>query len=136
GTLTTGCVVYEHDDHVYVPPPSPAVNRAPYVIDTEAGCYWDDYYYDDIWYFDAVVGDPDSVWDVASVWADVYDLNRGDRLVETFELYPTNDPAVWFSEWLGSTTYLDCFYRGYVVDIVVYDQLDAWGVSTTTPYTY
>lgn len=128
--LTTGCVIYEDGG----PHPGPS-NVAPVVIWADAGCYWDNYYYDDIWYFEAEADDGDGVYDVVAVYADVYDAWTG-RLEDSFELYPTNDPYYWFSDWLGSTTWLDCGYGGYVVDFVAYDSYDAYDVLTVEPWTY
>ncbi len=141
----TGCVVYSDDydepDTVIVyedtaPPPPAPVNVAPVVLAGDAGVYWDDYYYDDVWYFEAEVDDLDSPYDVVSVWADVYDENRGGQYVESFELYPTDDPYYWYSDWLGSSTYLDPFYDGYTVDIVAYDSYDEFDYVTIWAATY
>ena len=135
--LVPGCIVYDDG-----PAPSSntggssgIVNSAPIVDWATGGCYWDSYYYDDIWYFEADVYDPDSIWDVAAVYADVYDSWSGEW-VDSFELYGTDDPSVWFSDWLGTSTYLDCYYSGYEVDIVVYDSLDDYDVMTIYPETY
>lgn len=131
--LLPGCVVHSYDnepDVVYVPE-----NRRPEVIDAAAGVFWDSRDRDDIWYFDAVVDDPDHVSDVVSVWADVYDERTNVR-IETFELYPTNDPYVWYAEFYGSTTRLDPFYRNYTVDIVAYDSYDDWDALTVWADTY
>lgn len=125
------CIVV--DDHH--PEPAPYVNYAPYLNYGEAGCYWDDYYRDFIWYFEADVDDPNGVYDVISVWADVYDGPTG-VMVDSFELYPTNDPYVWFSDWLGGSTYLSCGYPDYEVDLVAYDSYEAYGVVTVYPYVY
>ena len=130
----SGCVVYEEDHYYEEPPPEP-VNYAPDVTWAEAGCYWDGYYYDDIWYFSAEVDDPNGVYDVIAVYADVYD-NRTGAWVDSFELYPTNDPYVWFSDWLGSSTYLSCHYYDYSVDLVAYDSYESWSVMTVAPYYY
>lgn len=131
------CVVYDHSDDNYVPPPPPppVVNYAPYVDGAEAGVYWDAGLRDDIWYFDAVADDPDGVYDVTEVWADVYDDYTGEYL-ESFELYPTNDPYRWYSDWLGSSTWLDPFYTGYSVDFVAYDSYGETGYATVWAYSY
>ena len=130
---TTGCVVHTSDND---PPPQAPVNYAPILADAEAGCYWDPYYQDDIWYFEAGVDDYDGPYDVVSVWADVYDEYAGGVYIESFELFPTNNPHVWFSDWLGSSTWLDCFYDGYTVDFVVYDSWDDSDYLTVWAYTY
>jgi hypothetical protein len=111
-------------------------NRGPLVHDAYAGVFWDDYYLDDIWTFEAQVDDPDGPYDVIGVWADVYDENRGGVLVESFELYPTDDPYFWASDWLGSTTFLDPFYDGYTVDIVAYDSYEDFDWMTVWAETY
>jgi hypothetical protein len=118
---TTGCILYTDSDDVRTDPnPDPIINFSPIVLGAEAGCYWDSYYYDDIWYFEAEVDDPDTPYDVVEVWADIYDEWDGSW-VDSFELYPTDDPYLWYSDWLGSSTYLDCFYNYYSVDFVAYD---------------
>lgn len=132
---TSGCVVYSDDGPSDVIVVEPGGNVAPYILSADAGCYYDGAYRDDIWYFEADVDDGNGPLDVAAVYADVYDSYTG-AWVETFELYPTNDPYIWFSDWLGGTTYLDCFYRGYEVDIVAYDSFDAFDAITIIPYTY
>lgn len=134
-TLLSGCVVHSYDvdddrDVVVVP-----ANYAPQVIDADAGVFYDAYARDDVWYFDAAVDDPDNVYDVVSVWADVYD-ERSGALVESFELYPTDDPFIWYAEYLGRTTWLDPYYRNYSVDIVAYDTYDTYDVYTVWANTY
>ncbi|MFT4979649.1 MAG: hypothetical protein ACI8S6_005561 [Myxococcota bacterium] len=132
---TSGCVVYSDVDE-----PGPVVNQptpnfSPYINSADAGCYYDAGYRDDIWYFEADVDDGNGPLDVVAVYADVYDGYTG-QWVETFELYPTNNAHIWFSDWLGSSTWLDCYYRGYEVDIIAYDAYDAFDVLTVLPYTY
>lgn len=129
----SGCVVHSYDnepDVVYVDE-----NYAPQVVDAAAGVFYDRRDRDDIWFFDAVVDDPDHVTDVVSVWADVYDEYNG-AFIESFELYPTNDPYVWYAEYYGSTTLLDPFYPDYSVDIVAYDSYDDWDALTVWAETY
>jgi len=134
----TGCVVYEEPgyEEVVVYDAPPPVNYAPTVLSGDAGVYWDEGYYDDVWYFQASVDDADSPYDVISVWADVYDEYAGGVYVESFELYPTDDPYVWYSDWLGSTTILDPFYAGYTVDIVAYDTYEDFDYLTVWAATY
>lgn len=135
----SGCVVHSYDydepDTVVIVDPGP-VNYSPVVLGADAGVYWDGYYGDDIWYFEADVDDGDSPYDVIGVWADVYDEYAGGVYVESFELFPTDDPYLWYSDWLGRTTYLDPFYPGYTVDIVAYDSYEAFDVVTLWPSTY
>ena len=128
------CVVYD-TDHVVVDDPAPYVNYAPVINYAEAGCYWDGYYSDFIWYFTGDIDDPNGVYDVVSVWADVYDSPSG-AWVDSFELYPTNDPYTWYSDWLGGSTYLDCNYPYYEVDIVAYDTYDVYTATTILPIYY
>ena len=130
-----GCIVVDSDVDDRCCDTPVIVNYAPEVLDGEAGCYYDSYERDDIWYFEGYVDDPDGIGDVIAVWADVYDEYDGSY-VESFELFPTNDPYVWYSDWLGSTTWLDCFYPDDTVDIVVYDSFEDTDVLTLVPYTY
>ena len=122
--MTTGCIVVD----------SGPVNYQPEIFSAAAGCYWDNYYHDDVWYFDVEANDGDGPYDVVAVYADVYDLYRG-TWVEAFPLDPTNDPYYWTSAWLGSTTYLYCEYDGYEVDLVAYDSYDAYDIVTVRPFT-
>jgi len=132
---TSGCVVYPSSGGGGGNTYEPAPNATPYINWADAGCYYDGYFNDDIWYFQADVDDANGVFDVTAVYADVYDIRTG-QWVETFELFPTSDPYVWFSDWLGSSTYLDCYYGGYEVDIVAYDVYDAYDVLSLAPATY
>jgi len=136
----TGCVVYSYDtveeDTGYTDVIIVEDNYAPIVLDGYSFVYWDHGYRDDIWEFEAMVDDPDGPYDVVAVWADVYDECRGGQLIESFELYPTNDPYIWFSDWLGSSTYLDPFSDCYSVDLVAYDSFDAADVLTVWAETY
>ena len=66
---------------------------------------------------------------------DVYDEFDG-TLVESFELYETNEPGIYFSDWLGRSTWLDCGYPDYTVDIVVYDTFEDFDVLTLFPVCY
>ena len=135
--LTSGCIVYE-DGHGHNDGPDVIidtnVNYSPDIYWADSGCYWDNYNYDDIWWFEADVDDGNGVFDVVAVYADVYDAYSG-VWADSFELYPTNDPYIWFSDWLGSSTYVDCNYGGYLVDIVAYDMVDAFDVYTLAPGT-
>ena len=71
---TSGCMYYAYDQPNPAPAPGPVVvNHAPTVLGGYAGVYWDDYYWDDIWVFEADVDDPDGALDVTAVFADVYD---------------------------------------------------------------
>jgi hypothetical protein len=111
-------------------------NYAPDVIGADAFVFYDGFYGDDIWTFEATVDDLNGPYDVVQVWADIYDESAGGVLIESFELYPTNDPYVWYSDWLGSSTWLDPFHGGYTVDIVAYDSFNAFGYQTLWVSTY
>lgn len=137
--MASGCMYYGDVGPGPAPGPGPGpvtvVNYAPVVLDGAAYVYWDDYYYDDIWSFEAVVDDPDGLGDVISVFADVYDDFSGQR-IETLELLPSyDDPTFWYSDWYGSSLYLDP-YGYYTVDIIVYDSFDDFGVLTVPAQTY
>ena len=140
--LFTGCIVVDHDDDhddYYYDEPDivvvEPVNHLPTVLDATAGCYWDLSYGDDIWYFEAFVDDVDGPYDIQEVWADVWDEWSG-QYIQSFPLYPTHDPYIWYSDWLGSTTWLSCWNPNYTVDVVVYDSWNDYGVSTIWPNTY
>lgn len=136
GLLASGCVVYGEDvvyeEVVYHPV---AVNHAPVVLDAEAGVYWDHAYHDDVWYFDAYVDDADGPYDVIAVWVDVWDEYRGVFL-DSFELFPTSDPRVWYAEYANGVARLDPFYPGYTVDFVVYDSYEDRDWMTVWALTY
>lgn len=128
--LLSGCTIYNNDrddNYVEVIP-----NYIPEVYDGASGCYWDNVSYDDIWYFEAYVDDMDGLGDITEVWADVID-DRSGHIVESFELYPTEDPYVWFSDWMGSTTQLTCINRVYSVDLVAYDVLGDTDILNVLP---
>ena len=135
--VTTGCIIHtsDRDDEFEVDVPVVDTNYAPIVTFADAGCYWDSYYHDDIWYFEADVDDYDGPLDVVQVWADVYDEWDGS-FVESFELFPTDDPYLWYSDWLGSSTWLDCWYDNYSVDIVAYDTWNDYDYMTIWANTY
>lgn len=133
-TGLNGCVVYSDDGYTSTPGPGTVVTNAPpYILDAAAWVYYDPYYADDIWALEATVDDANGIGDVIGVWADVWD---GDVLVESFELYPTDDPYYWYSDWLGSTSYLDPFWPNYQVDFVVYDQFEDFGYQTVWAESY
>ncbi|MEL6349674.1 MAG: hypothetical protein AAFV53_41605 [Myxococcota bacterium] len=131
----SGCVVYSDGGVGGGGGGATPFNFSPFVSYADAGCYYDGAYQDNIWYFEADVDDGDGPLDITQVYADVYDGYTG-QYIETFELYPTNDPYIWFSDWLEYSTYLDCYYRGYEVDIVAYDAYDAFDVVTVLPATF
>jgi len=131
-TLASGCIVYETPASVG-PGPVTYINYSPEILDADAGCYFDRRFRDDVWLFEAVVDDGNGPLDVVAVWADVWDDFDG-TLVESFELFPTNDPYLWYSDWLGSTTWLMCGYGYYSVDIVAYDTFEAVDAITILPW--
>jgi hypothetical protein len=124
-----GCYVYTDD-----PGPAAPHNAAPAFTYADAGCYPDDYYRDFVWYFDSDVTDPDGANDVSEVYADVYDSYNGEW-VDGFDLY-REDGVTWYSAWVGSTTYLDCTYPDYVVDLTAVDIFGASDVATVDPTTW
>lgn len=133
---STGCLFVDRDvRRDPVVPPVVVVNAAPYILEATSGCYYDAYNVDDVWYFDAIVDDADGALDVTQVWADVYDEQTG-YLVESFPLDPTTDPTYWTSEWLVSTSNLDCWYPLYVIDVVAYDTFEDYDIITIYPDTY
>lgn len=129
--LLSGCIVVDSESHS-----NEVVNYSPAVIYGEAGVYWDERNRDDIWFFEAEVDDHNGPGDIVKVWADVYDFDGGDLYIESFELYPTNDPWIWFSDWLGTSTWLDPYYHGYVVDIVAYDSYEVPASLSVRPAVY
>ena len=137
--LLGGCVIHESSDNDCCaqppPPPPPPQNYAPDLYEATAGVYWVPSAREDVWYFDSTVDDPDGPYDVVSVWADVYD-DWNDQYIESFELYPTDDPQRWYSDWLGHTTHLDPWYGYYSVDFVVYDDYGATDYTTVWAGTY
>jgi hypothetical protein len=126
-TLLSGCFVYADS-------PAPVRNAAPFISYADAGCYPDDYYHDFVWYFDSDVEDADGANDVSEVYADVYDDWTGEW-VDGFELYPEAG-ITWYSSWVGASTYLDCTYSGYVVDISAVDIFGATDVVSVVPATW
>ena len=130
--MTSGCVVYSDDHHHADTVIVERTNYTPEFLYAEAGCYWSDYHHDFIWYFDAEVFDDDIV---TGVYADVFDAYG--VWVDSFELYnETVYEEVWFSDWLQYSTYLDCYYGGYQIDLVAYDSYDAYDIVSIAPYTY
>lgn len=122
-----GCIFVNHDvDHN---DPPVYTNAIPQVIDGYAGCDYDASLQADLLIFDAIVDDLDGLGDVTQVWADVYD-ERTNELIQSFELFPTDDPSYWYSDWLAGTTYVDCWYPDQSVDLVVYDRSEDYDILT------
>lgn len=121
-----GCFV-AYADHE----PPPALNEAPFIPYAEAGCEWDPAYGDYVWWFDADADDYDGPADVVAVYADVYDDVAG-AWVDGFDLYPET-AITWYSAWVGSTTFLQCGFPGYSVDITAVDSFDEADVVTVYP---
>lgn len=120
----SGCFVYADTPHS-------TPNAAPAIVYADAGCYPDDYYHDFVWYFDADVEDWDGANDVSEVYADVYDDWTGEW-IDGFELFPEGG-VIWYSSWVGNSTYLDCTYTGYVVDFTAFDIFGASDVVSVYP---
>jgi hypothetical protein len=130
--VLSGCIIVDDNDGGYIPPAPVATNSTPWVDAANAGCAYDPSYNQDIWYFEAWTNDYDGAFDVVQVWADVYD-DRSGALVESFALYPTDDPTYWYADYL---TGLNCWYPSYSVDLVAYDSWDAASAITILPATY
>ncbi len=132
--LLPACVVYIEDDNDSPSPlETPTENVAPEIEEAAAGCYWSPAYKDYIWWFEAVIWDPNGHRDVDVVYADVYEFDSGEW-VDSFELYDeTNDPMVWFSDWLEDSTWLDCSRGDYFVDITVFDGDDLYDFTQVLP---
>lgn len=109
-TLVLGGCIFVHDD-------GPDREYAPNISWADGSCYWDGGYRDYVWWFQAEVQDYDG--DVVEVTADVYDDWDG-AWVDAFDLWYSND-GTWFSAWQGSTTWLDCTYLDYTVEITAVD---------------
>jgi hypothetical protein len=122
----SACIVYDTDTR-----PAP-INDAPIITWAEAGCFWDSYAYDWVWYFDADVTDPDGKGDVWEVYADVLD-DRTGQLVDSFLLADFGG-GYWSTEWLQHQTWLDCASGWYVVEFVAYDYMDYWDSYAVYPY--
>ena len=134
--LLPACIVYvEEDGSAEFEVDPPAENVAPTIEDAAAGCYWSPAYKDYIWWFEATIWDANGLRDVEVVYADVYEYGTGEW-VDTFELYDeTDDPMIWFSDWLEYSTWLDCSYGDYFVDITVFDSEDAYDFTQVLPDT-
>jgi len=117
-----GCVVT-------VGPGYPGYEYGPEIQDGQATCYWDNYNRDDVFFFDAIVWDYDNLGDITQVYADVYTWDG--YLVQTFDLYRDEyDASYWWSDWLASTTALQCGGVQYDVDLVAYDYAGNFDVIT------
>ncbi len=128
--LLASCVIHDEDHfYDYDVEPDADGNHAPRIGSADAGCYWDSWNTDWVWWFEASVVDGDGALDVFAVQVDVRDA-WADEVVDVFELYPTDNRDVWFSDWLGASTRLDCRYGGYNADFWVYDHADASGSGT------
>lgn len=121
------CIVYET-------PSGEPVNPPPYFTYADAGCYADDVYRDFVWYFDVDAQDAAGDWDVVEVYADVFDTWDG-AWIDGFELFHEQGPT-WYSAWVGSSTWLDCRYDGYVVDFTAVDSLGQIDVVSVVPVTW
>jgi len=129
-----GCIFVDHDDH-HDDDVFEVTNAVPQVIDGYAGCDYDRALQSDIVVFDAIVDDLDGLRDVTQVWADVSNERTGE-LIESFELFPTDDASYWYSDWLAGTTLVDCWYPDQSVDLVVYDRAESYDVLTVWLDTY
>lgn len=137
--IGTGCVYVAEREVVYDSGGSggtvaPSAD-APFIRDAAAGCDFDEFNMDEVWWFEADVSHPRGPLEVVQVWADIWD-DRADALVVSVELFPEEDPYLWFSDWLGTSLSLDCAYPHYSVDFVAYDTQEDWDAVTVFPYTY
>jgi hypothetical protein len=108
-------------------------NSAPHITYADAGCWWDGQSRDYVWSFEATANDPDGVYDVVDVYADVYD--SADVWQDGFDLWPDDsDPTYWYSDWYEGSTLLYCSYPGYVVDITAVDSYGDYDVVSLYPY--
>jgi hypothetical protein len=108
-------------------------NSPPYITWADAGCWWDGQSRDYIWSFEADATDPDGVYDVVDVYADVYDA--ANVWQDGFDLYPDDyEPSFWYSDWYESSTWLYCSYPGYVVDITAVDSYGDYDIVSVYPY--
>ena len=125
--LLPACIVYVEDDGTSsYQVEAPTENVAPEIEDAAAGCYWSPAYSDYIWWFEATIWDANGLRDIEVVYADVYEYDSGEW-VDSFELYDeTNDPMVWYSDWMEYSTWLDCSSGDYFVDVTVFDSDDAY----------
>lgn len=110
-----------------VAPANPTITYA------DAGCYPDSAYHDFVWYFEADVNDRFGQDDVGAVYADVYDTWNGEW-VDGFDLYPDSG-VTWYSAWVGGSTWLDCTYGGYEVDLTGVSVDGSFDVVTLVPAT-
>ena len=120
--------------YVYTDRPVAPRNASPVFTYADAGCAPDEYYDDFVWYFDADVEDFDGANDVVEVYADVYDSWNGEW-VDGFDLYAEGG-VTWYSAWVGRSTYLDCTYPDYVVDLTAVDIYGATDVIAVVPATW
>ena len=134
--LSQACLVVETGKNgtSYVSPTTD-YNSNPVIESAEAGCYYDSLLNEDIWYFDASVYDPDSLYDIEAVYVDVYDAFTGE-LQDSFSLDEDSTWGIWTQEWYESSTNLDCFYNGYEIDVSAYDIYDGIDMITIIPSTY
>lgn len=132
--LTSGCLWVADVDPGPGPGPGPVVNSLPFIVSGDAYVSWDPYYYDDIWSFEATVDDGDGPLDVVEVYVDIYDDYTG-TLVESLDLLPSEDPYFWYSDWYGSSLYLDP-WGSYTVDIIAIDSFDEFDVYSVSALTY
>ena len=88
----------------------------------------------ELYLVNASADEEDTVW-VTEVWADVYDAWT-DEVIESFPLYASSDPNVFFSDWYASTTLTNCASPDWNVDIVVYDDMGDWTAVYVEPYAY
>ncbi len=107
-------------------------NASPIISYADAGCWYDSYEMDYVWSFEADIFDDDGQWEIADVFADVFDT-WDNSWTDSFELTSWDD-YTYTADWAEYQTYLYCGYGDYEVDFVVYDEWDAYDVYTVVPY--
>ena len=110
----TGCEVVVSPSY----PGSITPYPAPYLIqDARATCYWDNWYQDYVWEFDAWIDNYYGPREVAEVWVDVY---QGPHLVDSIPLNPQygNHWSTHRIEWSETNLYCGDIYD---VEFVAYD---------------
>lgn len=133
--LTTACIVVEEEPHHHQEPIS---NYTPVIGHAYVGCSFDYQAGDDVITFESEVFDDNGAWDVTAVFAYVYNVDRQETLISTFELYrDAYDADFWFSDWWGQEApEYDCYFPYYEVDLIAYDAFGAYGSATVVPYYY
>jgi hypothetical protein len=127
--FSTGCIFI---DGTSVSGTDNTPNDSPTIAYADAGCWYDSFEQDYVWWFEADVYDDDGAWDIDEVYADVFDT-RNSSWVDSFALSTWND-ITFSADWAETWTNLTCGYGDYEVDFVAYDAWDAYDVYTIVPF--